>query len=171
MSGPARRILAIARKSLGQFRHDRRTLGFVIGMPLLMVLVFGYTFGGEVHNVRTLFVNDDDGLLGLRQADRVLLNITGDTLTLEDATDAGVDAARAEVAAGRAWAVLVFPANFSVNLRTFNATITVMLDGSSPPIVSAVLGKLRAAIETTFAAIPLTAEAQSMAPRPLMFAR
>ena len=53
----ARRILAVARKTLMQFRHDRRTIGFIVAMPLLMVVVFGYTFGGEVHNVRTLVVN------------------------------------------------------------------------------------------------------------------
>ena len=147
---PARRVLAVARKSLNQFRHDRRTLGFVVGMPLLMVLVFGYTFGGEVHNVRTIVVNEDAGFMGVQMADRVLGNITGDTLELVNA--GAVGPARDEVVAGRAWAILAFPPNFSANLRTLNATITVILDGSSPPIVSSVLGKLRAAIERTFPA-------------------
>jgi len=147
------RVLAVARKTLSQFRHDRRTLGFVVFMPLLMVVVFGYTFGGEVHNVRTLVVNDDAGFLGLRMSDRILENITGDTLTL-DAWTAGRDAARAEVASGRAWAVLAFAANFTENLATGNdtATVDVVLDGSSPTIVSAVLGRLRAAAERMFAA-------------------
>jgi len=147
MSGSGRRILAIARKSMGQFRHDRRTLGFVVGMPLLMVLVFGYTFGGEVHNVRTLVVNNDTGPL----ASYLLENITGDTLDLVSVTD--VDAARADIVAGHAWALLAFPANFTSRLAGRNSTfIDVSLDGSSPPIVSAVLGKLRAAMEKSFAA-------------------
>ena len=147
------RVLAVARKTLSQFRHDRRTLGFVVLMPLLMVVVFGYTFGGEVHNVRTLVVNDDAGFMGLRASDRILENLTGDTLALETWTRGEV-AARAEVAAGRAWAVLGFAANFTENLATGNATavVDVVLDGSSPTIVSAVLGKLRAAAERMFAA-------------------
>ncbi|HLE45708.1 MAG TPA: ABC transporter permease [Thermoplasmata archaeon] len=146
MTGSGRRTLAIARKSMTQFRHDRRTLGFVVGMPLLMVIVFGYTFGGEVHNVRTLVVDNDTGPL----ASYLLQNVTGDTLELVSATDA--DAARAEIVAGRAWALLVFPANFTARLTGRNSTfIDVSLDGSSPPIVSAVLGKLRAAMEKTFA--------------------
>ena len=110
-------------------------------MPLLMVLAFGYTFGGEVHDVRTYLVNLDAGTA----ADRFIGNITGTTLTLLPSIDPA--AARAEVHAGQAWAALVFPANFSANLASRNATLEVVLDGSSPPIVTAVLGTLRAAAE------------------------
>lgn len=162
----ARRTLAVARKALSQFRHDRRTLGFIVAMPLLMVVVFGYTFGGEVHNVRTLVVNRDAGPM----AGRLLENITGGTLVLEASTiptprhciapgmsvfQVSVCAAREEVIAGRAWAVLAFAPNFTANLAPGNdtATITVILDGSSPPIRSAVLGTLRAALEKTFAGV------------------
>jgi len=140
-----RRVLAVARKSLSQFRHDRRTLGFVIGMPLLMVLAFGYTFGGEVHEVRTLVVNEDTGSF----ADLLLENITGDALTLVPWSSE--EGAREEVQAGRAWAALVFPANFSEELLARRASIRAMLDGSSPTIVAAVLGTLRAAAERAFA--------------------
>lgn len=150
----ALRVLAVARKSLSQFRHDRRTLGFVIAMPLLMVIVFGYTFGGQVHDVRTFVVNDDTGFdtgFGIiRFSDRILENIAGDTLELVTGTDAGF--ARAEISAGRGWAALVFPANFSSRLGTRNTTtIGVIIDGSSPSIVNAVFGTLRAAMEKTFA--------------------
>ena len=139
------RVLAVARKSLAQFRHDKRTLGFVVGMPLLMVLAFGYTFGGEVHDVRTLVVNQDDGPM----AARLVANISGDTLALVASPDAA--SARAEVVAGEAWAVLAFPANFSSALRARSAVLQVLLDGSSPPITGAVLASVRAAAERTFA--------------------
>ncbi len=141
----ARRILAVSRKSLSQFRHDKRTLGFVVGMPLLMVLAFGYTFGGQVHDVRTLVVNQDLGPMG----SQFVANITGDTLALESFSD--VSAATNEVHAGRAWAVLWLPQNFSLALLGRRAVIHVFLDGSSPPIVAAVLGSLRAALEKAFA--------------------
>ena len=162
-----RRVLAVTRKTLGQFRHDRRTLGFVVFMPLLMVVVFGYTFGGEVHNVRTLVVNRDAGFrlgpLDVHIADAILENITGDTLSLEPWTDAS--AAREEVRAGRAWAVLVFAANFSENVvnRSGPAAVEVILDGSSPSITSALFATLRAAVERTFVGAissPLTLDPQ-----------
>lgn len=143
MSG--RRILAITRKSLSQFRHDKRTLGFVLGMPLLLVLTFGYTFGGDVHDVKTLVVNDDSGPL----ADVILDSIEGDTLDLVESPNS--QAAREEVREGEAWAAFLFPADFTQCLMAGNATITVVLDGTSPPIVAAVLGTLRTAIEEAFA--------------------
>ena len=139
------RILAVARKSLSQFRHDKRTLGFVVGMPLLMVIAFGYTFGGEVHDVRTLVVNQDAGPV----AGLFLGDLDSNTLALVAASDPA--SARSEVALGHAWAVLWFPANFSSELLAGHATLRVSLDGSSPPIVSAVLGALRAAAEKAFA--------------------
>ncbi len=142
-----RRVFAITRKSLSQFRHDKRTLGFVVGMPLLMVVAFGYTFGGTVHDVRTLVVNLDNGT----SANRLLSNFTGDTLDFIVAAD--LDAARNEIHAGRAWAALAFSENFSRDLAGRAAKVTLMLDGSSPPIVAAVLGSVRAAVEKTFAGV------------------
>ena len=140
-----RRVLAISRKSLSQLRHDRRTLGFVVGMPLLMIIAFGYTFGGQVSHVRTLLLNEDAG----PTAARLIANLTGDTLDLFSAS--GLEAAREEIRAGRAWAAILFPSDFSSQLARRNATISVLLDGSSPPIVAAVLGTLREAVEKTFA--------------------
>ncbi len=141
------RVFAITRKSLGQFRHDRRTLGFVLGMPLLLVLTFGYTFGGEVHDVRTIYVNEDEGVV----AGLLLDEMEGDTLDMVAYSD--LQSARSEVVEGRAWAVLFFPSTFTRDLMTRNATITVVLDGTSPTIVSAVLGTLRASAEKAFAGV------------------
>jgi len=140
-----RRVVAIARKSMSQFRHDRRTIGFVVGMPLLMIIAFGYTFGGQVSHVRTLVVNEDAGPL----AGFLLENITGDSLDLEPFADLG--SARAQVEGADAWAILYFPASFTADLARRNASIVVLLDGTNPPIVAAVLGTVRAAVEKTFA--------------------
>ena len=151
----ARRVLAVARKSLSQFRHDRRTLAFIVVMPLFMVGVFGYTFGGSVSHIRTLVANEDAGA----RAAEVLGNMEGDTLDLVVATD--LAAAREQVRLGRAWAVLHFPANFTATVMTRNATIGLVLDGTAPVITAAILGKLRAAIEATLAtagSAPLTIE-------------
>ena len=42
------RVLAVARKNLRSLKHDRRTIGFLVLMPLLMITIFGYSFGGNV---------------------------------------------------------------------------------------------------------------------------
>src|SRR3972149_1717441 len=114
-------------------------------MPLFMVLAFGYTFGGQVHEVRTLVANDDMGPF----ADRLLANVTGDTVALLPAEDAA--AAREEVRAGRAWAALVFPSTFSQDLSARQASLRVFLDGSSPTIVA---GRLRGGPAAPAGALP-----------------
>ncbi len=139
------RVGAVARKSLSQFRHDKRTLGFVVGMPLLMVIAFGYTFGGQVHDVRTLVVNADLGPMGAR----LVANLTGDTLSLVSSADPA--SARSQVEDGQAWAAIWLPQNFSQQLLLRSATLIVFLDGSSPPIVSAVLATVRASAEKALA--------------------
>ncbi len=138
-----RRVAAIATKSLLQLRHDRRTMAFTVAMPLVMVVVFGYTFGGAVHDVRTLVVNADSGPV----ADLILRNMQGDTLALYERTD--LEAARADVERGDAWAVIAFPANFSTDLLQGHGRIIVMLDGTSPVIVEGVLDTLQIAVEKT----------------------
>ena len=58
-----RRTVAFSRRALLQFRHDRRTFAFVLVMPLLMILIFGYTFGGDVKGIAIEVVNYDTGIL------------------------------------------------------------------------------------------------------------
>ena len=53
------RILAIAKKNLRSLKHDRRTAGFLVAMPLLMITIFGYTFGGDVTNLDVYVINLD----------------------------------------------------------------------------------------------------------------
>ena len=55
-----RRTLAFTRRILLQFRHDRRTLAFVLVVPILMMLIFGYTFGGEPKGLKIAVVNLDE---------------------------------------------------------------------------------------------------------------
>ncbi|HUI38051.1 MAG TPA: ABC transporter permease [Thermoplasmata archaeon] len=140
-----RRILAIALKSLSQFRHDRRTLGFIIGMPLLMVLAFGFTFGGQVHDVRVIVVDQDQGPLG----PRFVANLsTGSTLAVASGSDLG--AALSELRNGQDWAVLWIEPNFTREASGGHGMVDLYLDGTSPPITSAVDAKIDAALVATF---------------------
>lgn len=57
----ARAILAIARNNFRQISHDKRTLGMIVMMPIIFILLFGFTFAGEPENIRTILVNADQG--------------------------------------------------------------------------------------------------------------
>ena len=50
-----RRTLAIAFKTINQFRRDRRTLVLLTIVPVITMLVFGLALGGEVNNVPIIF--------------------------------------------------------------------------------------------------------------------
>ena len=159
-----RRTLAFSRRALLQFRHDRRTFAFVLVMPLLMILIFGYTFGGAVKGIAVEVVNHDTGISpgsslllpnGLFLAQNITRNLDENVLTLHTNTDS--ENARQFVREGKAWAAILFPANFTQNFLTSLMTpdtisspkIEIYLDGSNPTIVAAVIKEVTQSVQTT----------------------
>ncbi|HVQ00444.1 MAG TPA: ABC transporter permease [Candidatus Thermoplasmatota archaeon] len=161
-----RRTLAFTKRSLLQFRHDRRTFAFIIVMPLLMILIFGYTFGGDVQGVKVALINQDKGIQsillpgnpmppGLFLAENITASLDPITLSLHNFTDPAE--ARHQVDDGTLWAAIIFPDNFSENFFTslshpeyaIHPSIEVYLDGSNPTIASTVLRTLSEAIQET----------------------
>jgi ABC-2 type transport system permease protein len=160
----ARRTLGFTKRMLLQFRHDRRTLGFVIGMPLLMMLAFGYTFGGDVSNVKVDIIDQDSGippwmapflpqnLSGLNASHKVIERLDTTALAMTSSTD--WNSSKAKVDRNEAWAAIRFPENFTQNfLLSANATpgsvqaqIDIYIDGSSPNIASTVMKVVNSAL-------------------------
>ncbi len=135
------RILAITVKSLSQLGNDRRTAAFVLIVPLMLILIFGYGFGGQPSHIPTMLYNADRGPAG-----SVLLeNLPSGTLDLTNVSSA--DAAKGAVQNGTAWAALLIGPDFSANLLTGNASLTIDLDGSSPTVAAAVVGAVQSAIQ------------------------
>ena len=58
-----KRTTAVAFRVFGQLRRDRRTFGITIGMPVLIMVIFGFAFSGEASNVPIIVENLDEGLL------------------------------------------------------------------------------------------------------------
>ena len=154
-----RRTLAFTKRSLMQFRHDRRTLAFVLIMPLLMMLVFGYAFGGDPTGLDVAIVNLDEGVttpfgVDIAFAEDIINNLDDETYDLhyyDSWDDAKADLQEAEV-----WAVFYFPADFSSNLfmnfamnGTETSIIEVDLDDSNPNLAGSIMqGLLEALMET-----------------------
>ncbi len=139
------RILAITVKSLSQLGNDRRTAAFVLVVPLMLILIFGYGFGGQPSHIPVAVVNADAGAAG----STLLSNLPAGILDLTAASSSA--AAEDTVANGTSWAAIVIGAGFSESLRTGNASLTVYLDGSSPTVASAVLGAVQSAIQKSLA--------------------
>ncbi|MGP8158362.1 MAG: ABC transporter permease [Thermoplasmata archaeon] len=143
--GSSSRVLVVAWKSLGQLAHDRRTIAFVLVVPLVLILIFGYGFGGQPTHVPTAVVNGDSGPLGAR----VLGMLPAGILDLRSVSDPA--SAYSAVQGGDDAAAIVIGVNFSQDAASGNATITVYVDGSSPTVVGAVLDALQTAIQHAFA--------------------
>ena len=56
----AYRILAVAERVLRQLWHDRRVLAFMLVLPAVAMLLFGYSFSGDITDIRVAFVDEDD---------------------------------------------------------------------------------------------------------------
>jgi ABC-2 type transport system permease protein len=139
------RVLAVARKSLGQLGHDRRTIAFVLVVPVVLILVFGYGFGGQPNHIATVFVNADRGPAGAA----FLAALPGGVL---DLTSVGSNSsAWSDVNAGSAWAAIIIGPNFTAAARTGALSLTLYLDGTSPSIAAAVVAAVQTALEKAFA--------------------
>jgi len=139
------RVFAVARKALGQLAHDRRTVAFVLIVPIVLILVFGYGFGGQPTHVATVVVNQDQGPAG----SALLAALPNGVLDLSSATSTAN--AWSAVESGNDWAAIIIGPNFTAMARAGTPSLTLYLDGSSPTIASAVVNAVESALQSAFA--------------------
>ena len=149
------RVLAIAKKNLRSLKHDRRTVGFLVLMPLLMITIFGYTFGGSVRNVDVYIVNLDQAPQSESVSAAIIANLQSrDTLNIVRiyATPDGVIRATDKVQDADIWAAIVFNETFTQDVTAASggsgepAMIRMTVDGTNPNIVSSISNELLTAI-------------------------
>lgn len=158
------RALAIARKNLQSLRHDKRTVGFLVLMPLLMISVFGYTFGGDPKNLQVYVVNLDQTPANESFAVSIINDIsTRSTLKITkilDFTSSSDPAAIAQkkVKDANIKAAIIFGANFTKDARfalasvsnsthALPAGIVVYIDGTNPNIVQTIMADLQKSVQ------------------------
>ncbi len=158
------RALVVAKKNLRSLRHDRRTVGFLVLMPLLMITVFGYTFGGDPKELPVYVVNLDQTPANESLAISIVHDIsTRGTLSIMrnySGPEAGREVASAEklVDDAKIKAVIVFGTNFTRDARTAlmslrasgvaqPASIAVYIDGTNPNIAQAIMSDIQKSIQ------------------------
>ena len=162
------RVLTLARKNLQSLRHDRRTVGFLVLMPLLMITVFGYTFGGNPENLSVYVVNLDKAPAN-ESLSLAIINDISSRSTLKitktlDATSSADPVALAEkkVKDARIKAVLIFDANFTSDAQRALAAIrnsghappadlVVYIDGTNSNIVQTIMADIQISIQKVLA--------------------
>jgi ABC-2 type transport system permease protein len=125
-----RRALAITARLLAGFRHDKRTLGILFMVPLIMLGLFALLLRHDPIPVRLGVVNADGGPLGaaivsqLKAADRLRVS------------ELDLHAAEASLADATLDAYVLLPKDLSANLQTAGGSLTpeVHLRGTDPSV-------------------------------------
>lgn len=130
-----RRILAMARKELRQLGRDRLTLGFVVGIPALQLVLFGYAINLDVRHIPTA-VLDRAGSALSRQLVAELANTQ--TFAVRQVIRTEQEAVRL-LERGRVGAIVVIPPDLDRRLyRGRGAEISILADASNPTVAAAV---------------------------------
>ena len=146
-----RRIGALARRIVTQFRRDRRTVALILIVPIVIISLVGYLIDIKPSDTPVGIVNDDAAAVSI--ADLIVHAIEEESdLKL---TDLSREEAERQLRNGKINAALVFPSDFTRNLVTANEpTVTLLLEGSDAQVMAHVRGTLTAAIQQTLAGLP-----------------
>lgn len=165
------RILDLAFKDLRQVLRERQSAFFLVILPVVFTVLFGFAFGGfssgaSDPRLPVGLLNEDDGPLGQH-----LLTLLGQSEVLRLEMDAGgADALAQHVADGDLAAALRLPADFSAGLLAGTAVPpTLIVDPANTTgftlqsEVEAAVSRLRTALQTARISTE-TAEAQGLLP-------
>lgn len=144
-----RKIVAVAHKEIRQISRDPLTLAMLLGVPALMLLLYGFALSFDVRHV-ALAVQDQDRSAASRELIASFVNST--YFDRVEALDEGADLERL-IQRRKARAVLVIPRAFARDLETGRgAEIQLLLDGTDSNTAAAVLGYARAIVQQAGAA-------------------
>jgi ABC-2 type transport system permease protein len=132
-----RKIAAVARKELRQAFRDPLTLGLLLGIPTMMLLLYGYAVNFDVRHVK-LAVEDRDR----SAASRELVDAFVHSAYFDFVADVppGGDVDRL-LERRRARAVLVIPADYGRGLNAGRSVaVQLLLDGTDATTAQTVLG-------------------------------
>lgn len=132
------RTLAMANKELLHIRRDPRTLYLALGMPVVLLALFGYGVRFDVDHLPIAVVDADQSV-----ASRELVTefvASGELQSVESLDSA--QGAQREFRAGRVAAVLVVPQGFERSLaRDELAPLQLLVDGADSVVANQVLTK------------------------------
>ena len=144
------RFLAVSRRVFRDLRNDKRSLAMILIAPVFAMFIFGLAFSGEVSDVRIIVVNQDQGAgAGAPSAsEEIISNLNREVLNIAFEDDA--DAAVQQVRDGDAFAVIIFPEDFTESvLSGGTAAIELELDKSNINVANSITKTVNDALLAT----------------------
>lgn len=122
------RLTAVVVKELIQLRRDVKTLALVALMPIVVITLFGWGYGGEVGHMPIALANLDEGRLGWIIVDVVkqssAFNVAFYVNSLEEA--------EAMVRKAEASGAIVIPEGFTEDYLNGESFLILITDESKP---------------------------------------
>lgn len=131
------RIRAVAAKEFVQLSRDRLTFGMVVGIPLIQILIFGYSINFDVRNIQAGVVDQAH-----TSGSRALVAQLEATQVVRVASHFGSPVQlREEINRGSISVGIYIPPDFERRrLDADRAAVQIMVDGSEPSIEGVVRG-------------------------------
>ncbi|MDP4264649.1 MAG: ABC transporter permease [Bacteroidota bacterium] len=130
-------FLSFVKKEFFHIWRDRQTLLILLGMPLVLILIFGFALTTEVKNSKFAVLDfSNDG------ATREIINDLNASryfdLTANLHTNEDIESIFHQ---GKARVIIVFPALFESELQRFNtAQVQLLVDASDPNVATSLTG-------------------------------
>lgn len=142
-----RNVYQLALKELLHLVRDRRTLAFLILMPSVLTVIFGYAIGSpRVTAIKTRVVDLDGGRIGEEYVEAMEGSITFTPEVLEDPTEADVAAAEEALRRDEISAFVVIPEGLSATIEEGGTgRVRAVVDASDTFTAPSVLRELGAA--------------------------
>lgn len=116
-----RRTFAVTKRVFRDIKNDKRTIALMLLAPIFAMFVFGLAFSGDVEGVNVVVVNHDTGFQipggeNLSLSQEIINNLDTKVLNIKYMSDDA--SAVGEVENGKAYAVIIFPENFTKTAYT-----------------------------------------------------
>ncbi|MCP4202719.1 MAG: ABC transporter permease [bacterium] len=135
LPAPLRRILAVVRKELRQLMRDQLTAGFVVGVPIVQLALFGYAINQDMRHARTVVVDHTNSSISRQFVGELVATQTFDIVTYV-ATE---HEARRMLRAGDVDVVVQIPPDFTRDFyRGVGMEVSFIVDATDPTLARAV---------------------------------
>lgn len=141
-----RRVMAMARKEVAHVRRDAGMLYLAIGMPLLLIFIFGFGVRFDADDLPVVVVDEDHS----EQSDALVeaLTASGDLVVVEMADDE--PAAELALRSNRAVGALIVPHGFgAIRQRGGTGEVQLLVDGTDGTIANMLLANTESLVLAT----------------------
>jgi ABC-2 type transport system permease protein len=128
------RIGAIASRKFRSIRRDHRMFAFIILMPAIQIILFGFAIGGSPTELDVITVGEHPIFSELEESELLILD-----------NDSDLEIAKQKVENGEAWAVI----------ESNGTTLTVHFDASNQQIMQTIINEIKIATQEIYPTLSL----------------